>query len=135
MDERALACTGAAEQRGDARSRCTELCLEQELPALQARSYLEHAQRPSRCRSERASSSATSSPDSPRAKLINAMRAAMASPLGLCNAEYSAMGSVCVTPGILPAKVMTAPNSPRLATSAVTAPARIPGAMSGRVTV
>src|SRR3954462_2492922 len=41
---------------------------------------------------------------------------------------------VCVRPGKLPAKVMVAPNSPSARAQHSTAPAPIPGAISGRVT-
>ena len=45
-----------------------------------------------------------------------------------------AIGSVWVSPGTLEAKVMTAPNSPRPAPNAVTAPASTPGPASGNAT-
>ena len=64
---------------------------------------------------------------------MSASRAASASPSGVCSAVYSASGSVRVSPGMLEANVITAPNSPRPAANAVTAPARMPGAISGSV--
>ena len=42
-----------------------------------------------------------------------ASRAAAASPPGSCSAEYSASGSVRVSPGMFDTNVMTAPNSPK----------------------
>ena len=62
-----------------------------------------------------------------------ARRAASVSPSGVCSAVYSASGSVRVSPGMLDANVITAPNSPRPAANAVTAPARMPGAINGSV--
>jgi hypothetical protein len=46
-----------------------------------------------------------------------------------------ASGSVWVSPGTLEANTMTAPNSPRLAAKATSAPTITPGAASGSVTV
>ena len=64
---------------------------------------------------------------------MSARRAASASPSGVCSAVYSASGSVRVSPGMLDANVITAPNSPSPAANAVTAPASTPGAISGSV--
>ena len=52
----------------------------------------------------------------------------------LSSATSTASGSVCVTPGRLPANVMVAPNSPSPLAHARTAPANRDGPMSGRVT-
>ena len=83
--------------------------------------------------SARLRNSETSSPARPSDSEMRARRAASASPSGVCSAVYSASGRVRVSPGMLAANVMTAPNSPRPAANAVTAPARMPGAISGSV--
>src|SRR5699024_6498118 len=50
------------------------------------------------------------------------------------NARYVANGSVRVSPGKFPAKVIVAPNSPNARAQHNTAPAAIPGATLGNVT-
>src|SRR5688572_409227 len=137
VDERRLAAAGAAEQADDARSRDVDRHVQREsIPTLQC-ANAEHAgpQRPSSRCTRREMSSEINRPIRPSEKEIAASRAASASPSGVCSAVYSAIGNVRVSPGMFDTKVMTAPNSPRPAANAVTAPARIPGSMSGNVTV
>src|SRR6185503_868987 len=109
-----------------------EVHVEHELATALGELDREH-QRPSRTRKARARNSATRSPARPSEKERSARRAASESPSGVCSAVYNASGSVRVSPGIFEANVITAPNSPRPAAKAVTAPARMPGVMSGSV--
>lgn len=66
---------------------------------------------------------------------ITTKRAAPVSPFGACVRLYKAKGKVCVSPGMFDTKVIVAPNSPRLRAKAKIVPVKIPGRMSGRVTV
>src|SRR5471032_1733980 len=51
-----------------------------------------------------------------------------------CTASYTAIDSVCVLPGMLPATISVAPNSPIARANASKAPASTPRQASGRVT-
>src|SRR6478736_251941 len=134
VDQSGLAAARAAEQCGDARRRCNEGSFQLETATSCADIDFQH-QRPSQRRSPRASSSDASSPPMPSRKDSSASLAATASPSGDCSAVYSARGRVRVSPGMLDTKVITAPNSPRPAAKAVTAPASTPGSISGSVMV
>src|SRR4029077_1913297 len=61
--------------------------------------------------------------------------AAVVSPFGLCNAVKIASGSVWVRPGILPAKVITAPKLPSDEANPIMPATNTPGAASGSVMV
>src|SRR6185503_11650333 len=137
VDECRLAAAGAAEQAHDAGSRDVDRHVQRESVAALQGANAEHAglQRPSSRCTRRAMSSEISRPIKPSENEMVASRAASASPSGVCNAVYSASGSVRVCPGIFDTNVMTAPNSPRPAANAVTTPARIPGSISGNVIV
>src|SRR5882724_69341 len=91
--------------------------------------------RPSRLRTKRAKSSDNNNPSTPSTKEMVASLAATVSPSGDCSAVYRASGSVRVSPGMFETNVITAPNSPRPAAKAVTAPAMTPGNISGNVIV
>ena len=111
---------GAAEQRGDAgRGAAKAACSVKPAAALADLDSQHSAARGSAARGAPAIPAATG-PASPSAKDKSARRSARASPSGDCMAVYSASGSVRVTPGMLEAKVITAPNSPRPAAKAVT---------------
>ncbi len=58
----------------------------------------------------------------------------MAASRSLWSARYTASGIVWVTPGMLPAKVMVAPNSPSARAQLIAAPAKSDGAASGAST-
>src|SRR5450830_382969 len=51
-----------------------------------------------------------------------------------CTASYTATDRVCVLPGMLPATIRVAPNSPSARTKPSSTPARIPRQASGKVT-
>ena len=51
-----------------------------------------------------------------------------------CTASYTAIESVCVLPGMLPATISVAPNSPSARANASSTPARMPRVASGSVT-
>src|SRR5450830_13930 len=51
-----------------------------------------------------------------------------------CTASYTATDSVCVLPGMLPATISVAPNSPSARTKPSSTPARMPRQASGKVT-
>jgi hypothetical protein len=55
----------------------------------------------------------------------------IAASTSLCSARYTASGMVWVTPGMLPANVMVAPNSPSARAQLMAAPASSDGAASG----
>ena len=132
-DQRRLAAARAAEQRGDAgHGRVKVDCRARNRHGVCATGPAASAAQPAGA-GARAKNSATSRPARPSDSEMSASRAASASPSGVCSAVYSASGSVRVSPGMLDAKVITAPNSPRPAANAVTAPARMPGAISGSV--
>src|SRR5476651_721494 len=84
VDQGGLAGAGAAKQCRDGGSGGGKLGVQSEFTAFQTQTDVEHGLRPKRRRSERASSSAANNPASPSPKLIKAMRAAVASPLGVC---------------------------------------------------
>ena len=127
IDRRGLAAAGRPEQCDDAGGRQLEPHVERKGAESLARQRLEQHQRPSIRRTRRANHSDTSKPPSPSTTDRIASRAAAYSPPGSCNAEYSASGSVRVSPGMFDTNVMTAPNSPNAAEKAVIAPASKPG--------
>ncbi len=113
-----------------ARVRRLERDVELERPAAATKPDVEHGGAAGRRRGAAKRMASSTATDSARRRTDIATAASRS----LCSAMYTASGIVWVTPGMLPANVMVAPNSPSARAQVIAAPASREGKASGSIT-
>src|SRR6516162_4154842 len=132
-DDRRLAAARRTKERNDPGRRRLEFDLQFEVGEAMAKADGQ-AHRPIRTSTRRDTHCDASSPAIAKVTDTSDRRAAVSPPFGVCSAVKMASGRVWVWPWMLPAKVITAPKSPRHEAKPTIAPTRTPGAVSGNTT-